>query len=414
MAVNILGMQLNFLNRRTLAIIGFVLLVVLFATSLYLLFFRSAPTPVTPEPTPTGPVTTLPTAGTGSPTTTPTGSTVGTTPQPTATPSQRANGGITVATPVINRTASHATVGPDGRSLLYYQPDDDVFYRITPEGTIETLTDTRFREVSNVTWSPNRQQAILEYPDGANIVYNFATKQQVTLPRHWEDFSFAPDGNQVVFKSMGLERESRWLGMTSLDGSSPTAIEPLGDKSPVVDVDWSPNRQVIATERQARGADRQDIYFVGLNGENFKSLPVPGTGFRSQWTPSGDQLLFSVASSSSGFKPSLWIVDAAGEAIGNNRRNLNVTTWVDKCTFATSTRLLCAVPESLPEGAGLSPAIADTIPDAIYDINITTGERRLLATPATPITVANLFVTSDGQWLFAQDQSSQNIFSIQL
>ena len=354
----------EFSYKRILVIIGFFILVAFFATLLYLFFFRQ---PAVPPVNEVGgpPIGGLPRVGPGTPSgTKPTEP--GALPTGKETPSPEANGGLTEVKPIVSTPVAAPTV--DGQTALYYQPTDGLFYRLTPEGQVEKLSDQVFYNVSQVTWSPNKNAAVLEYPDGSNIVYNFQTKKQVTLPKHWEEFSFSPDGDKLAFKSMGLESDSRWLGVSDTEGVQSEAIEPLGDNAKTVTVSWSPNRQIVAYQREVKSTDKQEIFFIGLNGENFRSMTVPGLGMRSQWTPDGKSLLYSVSSPTNEYKPLLWIADASGENIGANRHSLGVNTWANKCAFTDATNLICAVPRELPTGAGLTPGIADTLPYNFYSI----------------------------------------------
>lgn len=404
---------MNFSWKRLLAIAGFVLLVILLAYGLYALFFRGTQPETPPTTTTPGSTGGLPTVQPGQPTVNEPGGTTGLPTSPTQTePSPVASGGITVATPVVPNNAAGATA--DGQSVLFYQPNDGHFYRVTADGQTQTLTDEVFFNVEDVTWSPNRERAILEYPDGSNVVYNFQTQRQVTLPKHWEEFSFNASGDQIAFKSSGVDRASRWLGVATADGGQAQAVQALGDNGSRVSVDWSPNRQVVATYRESTSEDQQEVYFVGLNGENFRSLTVPGLAFQGQWTPDGSRMLFSVTSAASGYKPSLWIVDASGEAIGQNRYSLGLNTWADKCAFQGTSSVICAVPQTLADGSGLAPGLSSTIPSDLYRINLTTGERALIARPDTNIAVKDIFLAEDNRSVFVQDGPSGRIYKIAL
>ncbi len=86
--------------------------------------------------------------------------------------------------------------------LRFYNETDGRFYRIGANGNPEQLSDDVFFNVDNVTFSPKNNESIIEYPDGANIYYNFDTRKKVTLPKHWEEFSFAPAGDKISSKSI--------------------------------------------------------------------------------------------------------------------------------------------------------------------------------------------------------------------
>ncbi len=325
-----------------------------------------------------------------------------------------AKGGLTQTKILNQKPTFKPTVSKDGKSIQFYNKEDGKFYRINEKGEIIPLSDKIFYDVQNVTWSPNKNKAIIEYPDGANILYDFDTQKQITLPKHWENFDFSPDGDKIVLKSLGLDPDSRWLVVANEDGSKAKPIEPLGIYSDKIQTSWSPNNQIIAMQTEGIDFNRQKVYFIGLNGENFQSAIIEGRDFRSKWSPKGDKLLYSVYSSDNNMNPSLWVVNAQGDQIGTGRKNLKIETWADKCTFANDYELYCAVPENLPEGAGLFPELAKGIKDKLYKINIQTGTKKLIAIPDGNFTMSNLVVSDDGQYLYFVDENTQKLLSIKL
>ena len=298
----------------------------------------------------------------------------------------------------------------------FYSLTDGKFYRVGADGKAQELSGEVFYNVEKVTWSPTQNESIIEYPDGANIYYNFDTKKQITLPKHWQDFSFSTLGNKIAAKSIGLAPENRWLTISDPQGRNITAVEPLGENAAKVAVDWSPNQQIIATSLtgdQSLGADRQEVLFVGQHKENFKSIIVEGRGFESQWSPQGNKLLYSVYSARSSFKPELWMVNASGESIGSGRKMLNLNTWSNKCAFADERFVFCAVPTELNTGAGFAPGVADNTEDAIYKIDTETGLKSEL--PLDEYHVINsLYIGDNGKTLYFTDKNQSGLFSFPL
>lgn len=321
-------------------------------------------------------------------------------------PSDFASGGVTETTSLNEGNTQAATLAENGTDVKYYDNKEGKFYQVDKNGNRTELTGQVFYNVETVSWSPDKNKAILEYPDGANIIYDFKSKKQTTLPKHWEDFGFSPDGKQLVLKSLGLDEDNRWLAIANSDGSNVKPIESLGDNEEVVYPDWSPNNQVIATFTEGTNFDQQEVYFVGLNNENFKSTTIDGRGFIPKWTPGGDRLVYSVYSSTNDMKPELWIVNAQGENIGSGRKDLNISTWADKCTFSGKTELYCAVPESLPEGAGLFRELANGVNDRLYKIDLETGVKKMIAVPNGNYTMKDLMVTDNGYYLYFTDQNT--------
>ncbi|MDO8582292.1 MAG: hypothetical protein Q7S16_05480 [bacterium] len=422
------------LKQKILIGAGLVAIGLLGAYGLY--YFLLKPAPKAPtlgvEPTPSvverpsrpG----LPSAQTGTPGT-PITQAPGTTPEtgtgapqagaptlPSEIISPIATGGLTEVTTLVQAQVTAPTLAENGKDLAYYNRDDGKFYRITPDGNAVPLADQAFKDVESVAWAPDTSKAILEFPDGANILYDFDTKKQATLPKHWEDFAFSGTSDKIAFKSIGLDPEDRWLAVANPDGSGTVPVEPMGENGDKVTVHWSPNQSMIATFTESRDGRRQNLFFVGQNGENFKLAVLEGRQFSGKWTPDGDRMLYSVYSSLSDYKPSLWIVDAAPGTSGENREQLGLQTWADKCTIARdNTTAYCAVPKVLPEGAGIVREVAKDIADDFYRVDLKTGTKTFIASPAgEDITAQNLALSQDGQNLFFTDTKTGTLKKMQL
>lgn len=328
--------------------------------------------------------------------------------------SNSAQGGLTKTQAVTSEPVLNPVSAKNGNGVQYYNQADGKFYRLDANGEVKTLSDQVFHNVENVVWAPDPQKAIIEYPDGSKILYNFSTNKQATLPKHWEDFSFSPDSNQISAKSLALDAENRYLITANEDGSKAKAVEYIGTNDKDVQVNWSPNNQVVATYNKGLDFDRKEVFFVSANGENMKSMVVEGRGFTSKWSTTGEKILYSVYSSSDGLRPRLWIASAQGEAIGANRRSLDLSTWSDKCTFASNDRLYCAVPKNLPKGAGLFPEVADQTNDELYQIDLSTGAQKKIAVPDGNYNISQIIIPENNNALYFTDKNTGKLYKINL
>ncbi|MFH1564346.1 MAG: hypothetical protein ABIC82_00650 [bacterium] len=327
---------------------------------------------------------------------------------------EKAQGGITKVQKVVSTSTKDATMSINGKDMTYYDTSDNYFYKIGSNGKITKLSDKKFYDVEKTYWSKDTSKAIIEYPDQSKIMYDFQTEKQYTIPKHWEGFDFSPDGEEIVTKSMGIDRDTRWLAIANADGSGARRIEPMGDNYAKVEPTWSPTGKIIATYAEGSGLESQDVYFIGTNNENFKSAAVKGRGFESAWSPAGSHLLYSVYSSETNYNPMLWITQADGESIGSGRQPLGLNTWSSKCAFSSNTKIYCAVPQTLEEGSGLFPEIANSTPDNLYEINLTTGVKKMIAIPEQNATIQNIMVSGDGRTLYYTDVNTGQISKINL
>ncbi|PIT87647.1 MAG: hypothetical protein COU31_01700 [Candidatus Magasanikbacteria bacterium CG10_big_fil_rev_8_21_14_0_10_40_10] len=406
-------------KKRIALIIGLIILVVAIAYAIYHVFFRPAsvffPPSTTPIATTTG---ALPSAqqrlasSTGQVAVTP-GS------LPTAANVQTdVPASYYTQAPVTKLTSDYSiytSVNSNNGAVRYHDALDGKFYRIDANGQIKEMADQVFYNVNEVTWAKSADKAVIEYPDKTKILYNFETNKQISIPKHWEDFSFSSDAKEVAAKSIGIAPSNRLLISFNDDGTGIKTIEPMGNNADAVTVDWSPSRQVVAFSQtgDAIGAEREEILLVGLNGENFKSLTVEGRGFESQWSPTGKRIIYSVYSSRSSYKPELWISDAYGDNINSNRNMVNVNTWPDKCAFASDDAIYCAVPNSLPDGAGMNKTSADSAVDSLYKIDLTTGLKTPLPLDSN-YTINSISYDAKNQKLYFTDANQNGIFEVNL
>ncbi len=407
-------------RKQLLLLLVFLTVSVGIGYGVYRLFFAAPVEPppiVEPGETPVGG---LPPAGTGAPEpgtavppgTLPPGGVV-IPPAPIGVP------GVVTPTEPASPIANLPTVGATitGSNVSYYNKLDSKFYRLNPDGTVTSLSSKTFRNVESAKFDQDGEKAILEFPDGANVLFDFTKQQQVTLPKHWEAFDFSDDGGKIAAKSIGIGDESSFLVVANPDGSGAKAVQELGANADKVIVDFSPDSQIVATATTGRsfGLDRKEVYFVGQNHENFKSMIVEGINFSPKWAPSGRKMLYSVSGSLSDYKPMLWVVDAQGDSIGQNRRSIPINTWAEKCSFGPTDReLYCAVPTSLPRGAGLQPDIALSTPDSLVKIDMETGLQTTLAMPGGTHTIGSVMLSADGRKLVFTDSGSGIINTINL
>lgn len=392
--------------RRILGILLFIGVTIGIGYALWSLFFRGI---AGPQPAPNENVNGAPISGglepavNGVPVRPP--AINGPLPGPSVSPI--ADGGLTAVTPIAPVATVGASISSNG-NLSYYDRSDEKFYRIGADGTVQALSGKQFHNVKDAVFDPNGRRAIISYPDGSKISYDFNTGTQVTLPKHWEDFDFSRDGEQFVTKSIGLDPEARFLVISNPDGSGARPIQELGENQNKVKVAFSPTGQVVATATMGTriGLDRQEVYLIGQNQENFKSLVVQGLDFRPKWTPAGDRLLYSVANSTDDWRPRLWIVDAQGDDIGRNRRSLSLNTWADKCAFADDQTLYCAAAPDLPEGAGLNQAAVDNYADEFYRVDLESGLVSRVAQPEGSHTVGKIMVSPDASKLYFTDKAT--------
>lgn len=419
--------QFNF--KKVLLIILFLALCVGLGFGIYWLFFRSAP----PQPGEPGYMTSgggLPGAGEN------TGGQLagqggelpqaGETPNTTLEPEEIASvaqGGKTVALPLESDKVKGVVLASDGQGVNFYNTQDNKFYTLSADGRkMLPLSNQEFYEVEDVAWSADKSKIVISYPDGSKVLYDFNKDKPTTLSKEVTEPVFSSQ-DKVAYKYVAENSADNWLAVTDLLGGQVNLIESLGDNADAVQVAWSPNSQVVALYGKPVGLNKSEVFFIGLNNENFKSLVVEGTDFKGLWSPDGSKLLYHAVISDNNFNPNLWVVDVDEDNIGRHKFNLGLSTWIDKCVFADALTVYCAVPRELPQGAGLYPEIVGATDDLIYKINLANGYKEIIADPIfsnestnqeNKFSISALQVSKDGRMLFFWDSLTQQIYKVYL
>lgn len=300
------------------------------------------------------------------------------------------------------------TMNLDGDKLVYYNKDDGKFYMIDENQKLILMSEKTFYNVQNITWSPDKNNVVLEYPDGSNIAYNFTTDKQITLPKNWEEFNFALDNKQIITKNFDSYSENNYLVIADIHSGHSKIIENLGDKANNFKLAWSPDNQVVAFFVEPVDFDHQEIYLIGQHNENFKSIIVEGYGFQGKWNLKGDKILYSVYNSASNYEPALWITTKGG--IYKKRIELN--TWAEKCSFYNNDIIYCGVPQYLEEMMGTNPNYAMDINDDIYRIDLNKNSIQKIIT--TERNVEKIMVSNDEKTLYFTDRRTGRLYQIDL
>jgi len=413
--------QLNW--KKILLIIGFVLVCLGLIFLMYLMFFKPAPTTEAPGQTNVPSGANLPNTGenTGLEQL---GSGTGQLPNVATveingqTVDNVANGSATKATALNNDQTLGMQLSADGQNVVYYDRDDERFYKISADGEKILLSTEKFLQLKDVAWSNDTSAAIVTYPDDLKIYYNFATNKKVTLPKSLVEPIFNDAGNNISFKYETSNTDNNYIAVSRPDGTGAKLVEPLGDEGKRVQTTFAPDGSVVAFYAKPTGLDSSEIYFIGQQGENFRSLKIAGTNFKAIWSPSGQKIVYQSVAAATGYRPNLFV---AGVSAGNpgSSLDLDLQTWVDKCVFAGENDLYCAVPESLPDAAGLYTEIIENEKDSIYRLNLATGAKEKIADPiddsgATIFNISRLSVSADGATLFFWDENTGKVYKIRL
>src|SRR4030042_286236 len=185
-----------------------------------------------------------------------------------------AAGGDTAVLPMTENRVVGATLSADGQGVTFYDTTDSKFYTLSADGEYRLpLSQQEFYQVEEVYWSDDKSKAIIGYPDGSKILYDFSQNEQITLSPDIYEPDFSAD-DRVAYKYVTSESDDNWLIVSDINTAEGNLIDPLGENYDYVQVAWSPNNTVAALYSKPAGLNKSEVFFIGLQGENFLSLEV--------------------------------------------------------------------------------------------------------------------------------------------
>lgn len=412
-------------TKKIILIILFLIVSIGLAFLIYFVFFAKRQTPVepiVPEELISG--AEFPTAGEGgAQIVEPGGGIVDEqfTPSETETQLPIQEGVISNSKQLVNRDISNINDYSNvNGGIVYYDNQNQTFYKITEDGTISKLSDRKFYSLTNATFSPTKNEAILEYPDKRKVLYDFNKDEFIArFPEQTQDFAFSQQGDKLSYKWIDYYEDQNYLVTSNPDASNFKFIRPIGDQARNINNIWSPDGEVMATFRKQADLERQDIYFINENDKNLRALLVDGFNFQGVWNTKGDKLLYNVTEPRKDYNPVLWIANGQGDGLGYGKASLGINTWVDKCSFsnADSNLVYCAVPDYLPRGSGINSSIAEGVVYSIYKINIANGSQELIAQPVVNnnrVSIDKIYTSQNDSQIFYIDHNTGYLYSINL
>ncbi|HEY85915.1 MAG TPA: hypothetical protein G4N96_12485 [Chloroflexi bacterium] len=167
-----------------------------------------------------------------------------------------------------------------------------------PDDITQVETDQFAREGTGrwTDWAPNGDMIAFDAtrggPDRRIYFLGTADNQQFHIEIPGEQGSWAPDSNQIVYRSGRDGKQGIWISNRDDSGARPITSDG-SDSFPA----WSPNGRKIAFHREVGG--NVDIYVMNTDGSSVQRLTdAPGPDTLPAWTPDG-RIIFRSARSDS-------------------------------------------------------------------------------------------------------------------
>ena len=214
----------------------------------------------------------------------------------------------------------------------------------------------------------------------------------------------SPDGSQVFFLEPG---STGVLGIVSnIDGSNQKQVF----KSPLTE--WMPqwvNKTTIAMTTLASTNADGYLYFLNPTTGNFQKILGPIRGLTTLVDPTGTTVLYS-QSTDTGFSTKLYTL-ATGAT-----QNLTVITLPAKCTWESSSNIICGVPQSIPKGQYPDNWYQGTVSfgDDIWSVNVPTASATDIFSPSQQFDMIKPQMSPDDQYFYFINKIDGTLWSYRL
>lgn len=230
------------------------------------------------------------------------------------------------------------------RVLFYKKSGGDLFASDFSGKKLEKQSNLTIIGLIEAVWQKGGGRAVVRYTDGDTIksFLQIGTSTIAMLPQGITSAVWSPDGALLAYTRPGEDRLE--LAITDVSGKNPRAVfqTPLMDAS----IAWITADIVIFSTAPSSAADG---YFFAWSGRDssFTKIFGPERGLTGLWSPDGTTALIS-----SGRDLALTLYDRAKR----ESAALSLATLAEKCVWADTATIFCAIPQDVPPGTVLPDA----------------------------------------------------------
>jgi len=305
-----------------------------------------------------------------------------------------------VVAPSLNKT--------ENRILFYKKDGGDLFSSDFLAKQQEKISNITVIGLIEALWSPLRDRAALFYLDQETLkgFLHIGTSSVATLPQNIKSFSWSPDGKSLAYL---IAQDSRSiLVVADLGGRGQRTIAdiPLFDAS----LSWI-TQDKLALHTAPSGFAEGFVFLFSRASGILQMASGPAFGLDGVWSPDGSHVF--VSSTSRGGKN---LTSAVLDQGGTVKFRLPVATFAEKCVWASSKELFCAVPRIIPPNIALPDEYlrgefrsSDTV------VRVDAGEQKTEGVfSQRNFDMENLLVTKKGGFLFFVNRADGTLWSLKL
>jgi len=213
----------------------------------------------------------------------------------------------------------------------------------TAQDTISALTVIGILDAPRSTGERDRSAIFYLDQESVKSFLHIGTSSVALLPENITSFSWSPDGKQLAYTAREGQGDRVVVADRFAKNQKIIAQVPLFDAS----VSWITANTLILTTAPS-GFGEGFTFSLPSNGGTLHALVGPRFGLQANWSPDGTRGLMSSTRRGGGALTLSWFDVKKEEA-----HLLPIVTIADKCAWATTKKVYCAIPR-------------DTYPNAVW------------------------------------------------
>ena len=309
-----------------------------------------------------------------------------------------------------------AAIGPDGKTLRYYDALDGRIWTMTLRGTNKEvlLSETKGAPI-DVKWSRSGDSAIIKYDNGEIFTYNYATGVSSKLRDGMDDVVWAGVNNKILYKYYDELIKERSLNIANSDGTDWKKITNLPFR--YTSFTQIPSSTLAAFWPTADANTATELFTVStISKSEPKKIFTDKKGADFLFAPNGKNILVSSILDSNK-SVTLGVMDSTGQ----NYNDLLVPTITKKSVWSRDGKMVYyAQPTNVPQDV-IWPNDYDekkfTTKDTFYKMDIETGKKERiieLDEIVEKIDAVDLFLSPAEDVLFFKNRTNNLLYRLNL
>lgn len=310
-----------------------------------------------------------------------------------------------------------ATIDDDGKTVKYYSKENGNVWKSGFEGdNIQRVSSITINGLVKILWSPDKEKVVSFLADGdilKKYFFNYKNNQSSPLNESIKSVAWSPDSKNIAYQytdpSTGLSN----ISIADPDGSNwrnvfKTRIDDLI-------VEW-PSDQKISLRSRVSGVAQGLVYTINPQTGDFQKILSDYFGLSVKWSPKADKILASFTDGN-GRNPKIVLFNENG----TQSKDLNLKGIADKCAWSKDNlTIFCALPYSEFSSYDVWPDDyykgTIVVNDAIYKINLETGEKTMLAGSIEQIGIdaQDMFLSPKEDYLFFTNRKNGLLYGLRL